>query len=256
MKLLQPKYKGGTMFWDNVPAKDASFAWGDLCVTGLNKGASLAPDPEMPKMWYNTYVYVPEERGLLEAKYLDRFVPDPEHEGEWLDVVKAQRMVGYFDKHRQEHEQQEAEREAVEKGEDVFKTPYVDVYSGDHLQVHGHELYTWDELRKKYGIYRSEWKDIKEKAGSGWDWDNLRVPWVFDRPQRNKQVSQNAYDWFDRKNKYIPTDRSYEMQEMPSVYVDKENYNKWRTGGGGGALDMAEDVVTRARAFDDHPYQM
>lgn len=269
VKLPRPKYKGGSVTWDNVPSKDAAFGWGEMAVTSLTRGASLAPDPEVDmKMWYNSYVYVPEQRSHLENQFLERFVPDPEREGEWLDAVKAQRMVEHFYNVQREHQQHEHEKELVRGGEAMFgnsttlggdpslRGHWADAYSGEQLFVAPSSFVTEKEAREKYGALRSEWKDAVDTATSGFDFANLRVPWPFGKPIRNKKVSSNLYEWYDRRNMYITSDRTYQTMELPSVYVDKENYQKWRTGGGESGLDYAADVLNKVQAVDDAHYRL
>jgi len=101
VRLPKGKYPGSRDFWDNIPAHTASFGWTEANVTPGPTG-SLQPVPQVKeKQWYNTYVYVPERRPLLERHYLERYVPGPN--GEWVDTVKAERMVEFIDEKIHEH---------------------------------------------------------------------------------------------------------------------------------------------------------
>jgi len=252
VKLPRPRFHGGREFLDNVPKRDATFAWSEICATP-GPECSLAPVPQVPaKQWYNTYVYVPEQRSHVQRHFLERYVQGPD--GEWLDVVKARRMAGYLEEHRRKAAEDEMERELVANGSSVQNTGYVDAYSGEPLRACKGQLIPQSALNDQYKLHRSEWKDFLTDQAAGWDFDNLRVAWPFGRPDRNKKISAHAYEWFDRQNPFIPTDRSYEMLELPSMYVDKENYMKWRPVGGDSPTEFMQDVSIRAQYSDDYPY--
>lgn len=93
-------------------------------------------------------------------------------------------------------------------------------------------------------------------AVPAFDYDNLRVPWIFGKIDRNKKVSQHVYDWYDRRNPRVVSDRSYKLMELPSYYVDEDLYNKWRAYGNEGVVGFSQDVATRMRYLDDYPYKM
>jgi len=257
VKLPKPRMPGGLQFWDNVPARDAMPGWTEICSTPYPDN-SLAPVPQVGcKSWYNSYVYVPEQRSHTERQFMDRFVQGPD--GEWLDAVKARRMTDFYDDHAEEEEKQRREREEIASGKSVMATPYVDCYSGSKMVNFQGMLMPEEEMLERYKLQRSDWADNMDMLANvdgGLNWDNLRIPWPFGRPDRNKKISQHAYEWFDRRNTYIPTDRSYEFLEMPSMYVDKEMYGKWRTSDDQGPLDIMQDVALRTKAFDDYPYRI
>eukprot|EP00928_Gymnodinium_smaydae_P087273 TRINITY_DN71552_c0_g1_i1.p1 TRINITY_DN71552_c0_g1~~TRINITY_DN71552_c0_g1_i1.p1 ORF type:complete len:476 (+),score=110.78 TRINITY_DN71552_c0_g1_i1:139-1566(+) len=264
--LRKPKYPGGKEFYGDVPVEAATFAHAELCATPEPE-ASLAPMPEVGcKMWYNTYLYVPEDRRAIQSggHFLERFVQG--ENGEWLDVPKARRMAEHVADMRQRDAQQRAEEQAIRNGSawswsgsgngenagGVGASEYRDPYSGETLVMYKGELLPKAELFAQHGIQESEWRSMFQLPHV--DFDNFRVPWPFGRPHRNKRVSNSAYEWFDRQNPFIPSDRSYEMLELPSTFVDKENYGKWRATGGDGPMEFASDLMTRARHFDDYPY--
>ena len=60
------------------------------------------------------------------------------------------------------------------------------------------------------------------------DYDNLRFAWPFGVRDRNKPVSQHTYDWFDRRNVYMPSDASCELVEMPSIYLERHELERRR----------------------------
>lgn len=163
-------------------------------------------------MWVNHYVYVPKEVSHLENQFLDRFVPDPFREGEWIDSVMAERMCSYYE-HKISLKARAAEAEAALQAEaamPLHETDLTDPYSGQKLYSKAGQLLTEDQLWRKYGLTASS------------------LPFSL-KPDRNKQVSQQVYDWFDRGNCYIQTDRDYEIRDMASIYVDGQMYDKGRT---------------------------
>jgi len=253
VKLPHPRFQGGPEFIDGVPKRNTTFAWTELTAT-REPECSLAPCPQVPmKSWYNSYVYVPEQRSHVERQYLERFVPGPD--GEWIDVVKARRMSSFLQDQRLKAAHAEEERRLVRTGEVVEQTDYVDQYSGEHLIACNNRLMSKAEVYQRYNIHRSDWAQAVD-AVPAFDFDNLRVPWMFGKVDRNKRVSQHAYDWFDRRNPRVTSDRSYKMMELPSSYVDEDLYNKWRAQGHDGVVGLVEDVATRARYLDDYPYQL
>lgn len=254
VKLPHPRYQGSPEFVDGLPKRNSTFAWSELAATRAPE-SSLAPVPQVPlKSWWNTYVYVPEQRSHVERQYLERYVPGPD--GEWLDVVKARRMLRFFDDHQRKAEAWQEEQNAVKSGAVVDLTDYTNAYSGEHLvAVHG-ELMPKGEVYEKYDIHKSEWGKYVDDARL-MDFDNLRTPWPFGRIDRNKKVSQHAYDYFDRRNTFIPSDRSFKMMELPSYYVDEDLYFKWRATGEDGPVGYAHDAMLRAaHPVDDYPYKL
>merc|ERR1719336_852215 len=137
------------------------------------------------------------------------------------------------------------ERAMVMSGSVVQETRYTDPYSGEHLVACRGELLPRQQLLEQYTNHYSS-TALREMVSEtqGFDFDNLRVPWPFGRPYRNKQVSQHAYDWFDRQNPYIPTDKSFELMELPSMYVDRHHYETW----GGGSVVPSYGIQPQAVA--------
>jgi hypothetical protein len=253
VKMPHPRFEGGPEFFDNVPKRNSTFAWTELCGTNQPE-CSMAPVPQVgAKSWYNTTLYVPEQRSHVERQYLERFVPGPN--GEWLDVVKARRMTTFLEEQRQQFEEQELERQLVKSGDVVQMTDFTDAYSGEELVACNNQLLTKQQVYDRYNLMRSDWGK-KVDGIPRFDFDNLRQPWPFGRVDRNKRISQHAYDWFDRRNPRIVSDRSYKLMELPSYYVDEDLYGKWRATQSNGVLGSAEDVAIRAQHFDDFPYQM
>eukprot|EP00927_Polykrikos_kofoidii_P014875 TRINITY_DN16586_c0_g1_i1.p1 TRINITY_DN16586_c0_g1~~TRINITY_DN16586_c0_g1_i1.p1 ORF type:complete len:715 (+),score=108.25 TRINITY_DN16586_c0_g1_i1:77-2146(+) len=130
---------------------------------------------------------------------------------------------------------------------------YVDPYSGQPLVVYRGQLLSKAELFAEHGISESKARNAGAEAKK-FDFDNFRIPWPFGRHDWNKKVSQNVYDWFDRENPFISSDKSYQILELPSMYVDAEQYGTWRARQS--SFDYAGDVVTRASYFDDYPYKV
>lgn len=225
VKLPRAKYHGSPEFYGGIPKRDATFAWAELCAT-QSPDHSLAPVPQVAtKQWYNTYLYVPEEPSHTERQFLERFVQGPD--GEWVDVVKARRMTSYLSETREKAMVERMERAMVMSGH-VHETRYTDPYSGAHLLACRGELVPRQHLEEQYHThYSHDTLQQMVSEGQGFDFDNLRVPWPFGRIDRNKQVSQHAYDWFDRQNPYIPTDKSFEFLELPSMFIDKQQYEKY-----------------------------
>lgn len=227
MRLPKPRYPGSPEFYGGVPKRSSTFAWSEICATRDQEGASLAPVPQTQmKSWYNSYIYQPEERSHDERQFLDRFVQGPN--GEWIDVIKARRMSSFMDEKRQQAMVRQMERAMVMSGSVVQQTGYTDPYSGEHLVACRGKLLPKQQLLEQYSDHYSAGA-LQEMVGEvqgAFDFDNLRVPWPFGRPYRNKQVSQHVYDWFDRNNPYIPTDRSCELMELPSMFVDVHHYNR------------------------------
>jgi hypothetical protein len=253
VKLPHPRFAGGPEFVDGVPKKNATFAWTEICGT-REPECSMAPVPQVPmKSWYNTYVYIPEQRSHVERQYLERYVPGPD--GEWIDVIKARRMASYMDEQRMKAAQVAEEQKAVASGEVVELTDYMDQYTGEHLVACEGKLMSKNEVYQRYNITKSDW-GRQVDAVPAFDYDNLRVPWLFGKVDRNKMVSQHAYDWFDRRNPRVVSDRSYKLMELPSYYVDEDLYQKWRAYGGNGLGGLAQDVAVRSNYIDDYPYKM
>jgi hypothetical protein len=253
VKLPHPRYEGAPEFIDGVPKRNSTFAWTELCGTNSPE-CSMAPVPQVrEKTWYNSRVYIPEQRSHVERQYLERFVPGPN--GEWLDVVKARRMTTFLEEQRKKYEEEEEERRLVKSGDVVELTDYTDTYTGEELVACNNQLLTKQQVYERYNIHRSDWGKRVDKIPA-FDFDNLRSPWPFGKVDRNKRVSQHAYDWFDRRNPRIVSDRSYRIMELPSYYVDEDLYGKWRAQPPKGVLGTAEDALTRAQHFDDYPYQM
>lgn len=253
VKLPHPRYQGGPEFIDGVAKRNSTFAWTELCGS-REPECSLAPVPQVPmKSWYNSYVYVPEQRSHVERQYLERFVPGPD--GEWIDVVKARRMSSFLQEQTLKAAQAEEERRLVRSGDVVEQTDYVDQYTGEHLVACNNQLMSKAEVYQRYNIHKSDWSQTTDKIPA-YDFDNLRVPWIFGKVDRNKKVSQQTYDWFDRRNPHVTSDRSYKIMELPSYYVDEDLYNKWRAFGHDGVTGLAEDLTIRSRYLDDYPYQM
>merc|ERR1719424_981242 len=253
VKLPHPRYEGGPQFIDGVAKANTTFAWTELCGT-REPECSLAPSPQVPmKSWYNSYLYVPEQRSHVERQYLERFVPGPD--GEWIDVVKARRMSGFLAEQSLKAAQANEEQRLVRNGDAIEMTDYVDQYSGEHLVACNNRLMSKAEVYQRYNIHKSDWAQQVD-ALPQFDYDNLRIPWIFGKVDRNKKVSQGAYDWFDRRNPRVVSDRSYKLMELPSYYVDEDMYNKWRPHGNPGVVGLGQDVATRARYLDDYPYQL
>lgn len=250
VKLPKAKHPGGMTFWDNVPAHQASFAWTEANVT-LGPTGSLQAVPGVPeKVWYNQYIYVPEERPMLERHYLERFAKGPN--GEWIDTVKAQRMVSFIDDKLEEYRKEAQYGQDMQAGVGVEATKYVDAYSGQRLVSFAGQLHGEQDLMRQYKVSRSDWKEIVDTAQGGYSFDNLRVPWPFAPPERNKKITQQCYEWFDRRNPYISSDRRYEIMELQSAYLDKDQYDMWRAKGGSGPLDFMADLQDYYSSIDGH----
>merc|ERR1719321_2130798 len=102
------------------------------------------------------------------------------------------------------------------------------------------------QLMDEYNIHTSEFRQMIKDLVPPMDFDNFRVGWPGAAPpDRNKSTSQAAYDWYDRQNPFIQSDRSYKFVELASVYADAENYHKWRDVGGHNPVDLLQDIGTR-----------
>lgn len=231
VKLPRPRFEGAPEFYGTIPKRSSTFAWSELCVTP-DPECSLSPVPQTQKMWYNTYIYVPEQHSHVERQYLERFVQGPN--GEWLDVVKARRMIRYFDAQREKDIRDQIERQMLMSGAAMHNTGYTDAYSGEPLVACRGELASRETILEEHGIHRSAAELAKlmmQDARSQADVDNLRLPWPFGAPCRNKKISQQTYDWFDRNsNPYVATDRSVEIIELPSMYVDRSHHERELAG--------------------------
>jgi hypothetical protein len=193
------------------------------------------------KQWYNTYMYVPERTSHRERQFLERYVQGPD--GEWLDIVKARRMSNFYEEQRLQHMKEKMERAMITTGTAVQQTQYTDAYSGEHLVACGGELLPKQVLYDQYDIHSrsAEMKETLQRTKEDMDFDNLRVAWPFGAPHRNKKISPYTYEWFDRRNGAIPSDKSFEIVEMPSSYVDRETY-EMMYGGGLRANEAARDA--------------
>mmetsp|Transcript_85915 Transcript_85915/g.243665 ORF Transcript_85915/g.243665 Transcript_85915/m.243665 type:complete len:343 (-) Transcript_85915:222-1250(-) len=232
VKAPRPRYAGAPEFYGNIPKASSTFAWPELCVTA-DPDWSLSPSPDLEKHWWNTYIYVPERHSHVERQFLERFVPGPD--GEWLDVVKARRMTNYFDHRRETERKERIEREVLMSGAAMQNTGYVDAYSGEPLVVCQGELASRETILQEHNVHRSAAELARlmaQDARTQADFDNLRVPWPFGTPYRNKKIAQHTYDWFDRggNNPYIQSDRDMTIYELPSMYVDEEHYHNLAGG--------------------------
>lgn len=253
VRLPHPRFVGAPEFVDGLPKRSTTFAWTELCAT-REPECAMAPVPQVPeKTWYNTYVYVPEQRSHVERQYLERFVPGPD--GEWIDVVKARRLTSFLEEQKRKADMVEEEKRLVESGDVVEMTDFVDAYNGEQLVSCNNRLMTKSEVYERYNIHKSDWGAYVD-AVPKFEYDNLRIPWVFGKVDRNKKVSQHVYDWYDRRNPNVVSDRSYKLMELPSYYVDEDLYNKWRATGRNGLMGVADDMATRAKYIDDYPYRM
>lgn len=282
--LSQPMYPGGQKFYGDVPANQAVFAYSELCASE-DPEAALAPVPSIAaKQWYNTYLYLPQERraNLEGGQFFDRFVQGID--GEWLDVPKARRMAGHFQEQQVHAQRAKAVREAILAGaggwagtglgralglgghddhdasgfsagpvgmpsgvggagragpggtthqrvgvgfDTVGQTGYQDPYSAQPLVAYHGKLLPMDQLMAEHNVALPAWQSAVGHVDD-WDFANLRCPWPFGRPYRNKQVSGPVYENFDRRSPYIPTDQSYKILNFASSFVDEQQYHRWR----------------------------
>jgi len=233
IKAPQSRFVGSPEFYGNVRKQDATFAWSEVGITP-DPECDLAPDPRTQKMWYNTYCYRPEQSSHKEKHFLERYVQGPN--GEWLDVIKARRMTKYFDEKREHDMKMRLEQQLLLSGAPMKNTGYTDAYSGEALIECRGELASRETVLMEYGVHRSATEVAKlalRDARAQADWDNLRVPWPFGAAYRNKKVSQHTYDWFDRNhNPYVPTDKSVEIVELPSMYIDSVQHSRELAGDG------------------------
>lgn len=221
----RPRTPGGPEFYGAVPKNSATFAWSELCATP-GPEASLAPVPQIPmKSWYNSYVYQPEQSSHEDRQFLQRFVKG--ENGEWIDVVKARRLVDAMEEQRQKQMRESIEREMILSGAGTQKTHYMDPYTGEKLVACRGKLETQRALYEEYHIHQG---NVLPQDQSLFDFDNLRLAWPFAQPDRNKLVSQHTYDWFDRRNMYIPRDDSCNLVEMRSMILDEAELTRWWHG--------------------------
>jgi len=219
--------QGGVDFFGSVPKRSSTFAWSEFCVSP-DPDCDLAPSPGVQKQWYNTYLYCPEQQSHEERQFLERFVEGPD--GEWVDVIKAQRMMRYYDERREREVKDALTRQMLLSGAAMRNSHYVDAYSGEPLvECHG-DLDTKENIIEEHGIHRAGAElavQAARDAVDDTDWDNLRLPWPFGQPYRNKVLSHHTYEWFDRNhNPHVPTDRSVEMIELPTMYMDSVEYEQ------------------------------
>lgn len=134
----------------------------EVCATPW-PDSSMTPAPQGPmKMWYNSYVYVPENRSHLERQYLDRFIPGPN--GDWLDSVKAKQMTEFFEEKQFEDIRKDEEKamiNAAVSGSSLFgfgsepedsmlqATQYTDAYTGKPLHWFRGRLVYKEELEEE-----------------------------------------------------------------------------------------------------------
>lgn len=278
VKLPHPRYHGAPEFVDGIPKRTSTFAWTELCGT-REPECAMTPVPQVQeKSWYNSYVYIPEQRSHVERQYLERYVQGPD--GEWIDVVKARRMCSFFDEQKLKADEEREEQKLVKSGEVIKRTDYLDAYSGEHLiacenmvrapeispetrglpkrhtgealidTVPGARLMTKAEVYDRYGIHKSEWGKYVD-TDPIFEFDNLRVPWPYGQVDRNKKVSQHLYDWFDRRNPHVVSDKSYNMMELPSYYVDEDLYGLWRPKGGV-PKDQEQELAYRSQYLEGY----
>eukprot|EP00931_Biecheleriopsis_adriatica_P087829 TRINITY_DN62244_c0_g1_i1.p1 TRINITY_DN62244_c0_g1~~TRINITY_DN62244_c0_g1_i1.p1 ORF type:complete len:319 (+),score=48.32 TRINITY_DN62244_c0_g1_i1:71-958(+) len=222
----RPRTQGGPEFYGAVPKHSATFAWSELCATP-GPEAALAPVPQIPmKSWYNSYVYMPEQTSHDDRQFLQRFVKGDN--GEWIDVVKARRLVDAMDQQREKQMREAIEREMVLSGAGTQKTHYIDPYTGEKLIASRGKLESERALYEEYHIHQGARELMHQE--SLFDFDNLRLNWPFALPDRNKPISQHTYDWFDRRNMYIPNDQSCNVLELRSMFIDETELTRWWHG--------------------------
>lgn len=227
IKPPRSRFVGSPEFYGSLPKRDATFAWSELGITP-DPECDLAPEAGVQKMWYNTYIYQQERTSHKERHFLERFVQGPD--GEWLDVVKARRMSRFYAEKREQEMKEQLEQQMLLSGSAMRSTGYTDAYSGEALIDCRGQLATRESMLEEYGVNRSATEIAKQAvkdARAQADWDNLRIPWPFGSAHRNKKISQHTYDWFDRNhNPYVPTDKSVEIFELPSMYIDSVQHER------------------------------
>jgi hypothetical protein len=223
VKLPKPRMPGAPNL---VATRNAIMGCGGELTASGHPDYSLAPARgQGTKSWYNTYLYVPEERSHIENQYLERFVQSPD--GSWIDVCKCRRMAKFT---RELQEKAMAEEE-VRGWSGVSDTAYTEPYSGEPLFAFKGELLLRGEMYARYGHHRSrKWQQVIEQMRPV-DWDNLRFPpWPFGEPQgdTSKRIAPEVYEWYDRRNTFMPSDDHYEILNLANSYADAETYNMWR----------------------------
>jgi hypothetical protein len=228
----KPRFPGGTEFYGPIPKNSTTFTWSEICATP-GPEASLAPVPQVAmKSWYNTYVYTPEQTSHEDRRFLQRFTQGPD--GEWVDVVKARRLNKYMEESRLKQMREAMEKDLVSSGAATRTTHYVDPYTGEKLVACRGQLLPEQTLYAEYDIHKRN----SLTAEPWFDFDNLRINWPFDAPDRNKIVSQHTYDWFDRRNMYITSDKSVELVELDSMYLEKTELERWWHSNPGNATQL------------------
>jgi len=241
LNLPRGRTQGGAEFWDEVRNADTQMNLTEANVTPGSCG-SLQPLPYGPeKMWYNTYVYVQAaEKMSAPVEFQERFYEAPRskreehelrmkyghnvpyHNQVFVDAWRKQRHEAFLEMKARKDLEDKLIRDSIISGEAITDTSYNDAYSGQHLvSVAGH-LVERDDIDTAFKIEHT-WKDSLNAWIHGWDYDNIRTPWPFSPPQRNKQVSQSAYNYFDRDqyaNPYIKRDEDFEFVELENSYAD------------------------------------
>lgn len=217
IKLPKQISKGGQEFLDYYKGSER-------CVSrrpeyGLEATAEI---PE--KTWLNHYVYTPEKRSHADRQFLQRYKEGPD--GVWLDTVKAQRLSGFINTHRKKGEADDTLRDLIAQGAAVPEGTYNDAYNGAPMALIRGEMVETEKLKEIYRGHRSEWKDKLRDLAESADFDNLRIEWPFGRPDRNKRLSMDVYNGFDRNCDAVKADRDYPIYEMPSMYVEQTHFNR------------------------------
>lgn len=241
LNLPRGRTQSGAESWDEIRHADTQMMTTEANVTPGACG-SLQPLPYGPdKMWYNTYVYVnAEDKSVVPREYLERYYEKPRtreeehdlrmqyghnipyHNQTYIDAWRKQTHIQFLRNKAIKEAADKAERDAIVSGEAVTDTVYNDCYSGQHLVAVAGHLVEQNDLDTRFKIEHT-WKDSLNAFIKGWDYDNLRTPWPFSPPQRNKQINAPAYNYFDRDHKahpYIQRDDDYNFVELENSYAD------------------------------------
>lgn len=200
-----------------------------LTEANASRGCTGAPHPSegvAEKHYYNTYTYWRKDdphttpaHVLRDKEFTGRFVEAAN--GVWQDTWAMARHDEFIDEKVAKEIEEEREREAIESGEALRDTPYVDKYSTAHLIAVGTKLCDRGDIQARFKIRNDNWQDDPgDPDKAAFSFDTLRCFWPFDPPQRNKIIHDRVYGFYDRRNPCIGRDEDYNIVEMNCAYVD------------------------------------
>ncbi|CAD7971669.1 unnamed protein product [Amoebophrya sp. A120] len=190
------------------------------------------------KLYQNEWVFTPGEEQVFCSDVLEKAGYDEHGHAIYYDrprrELKAKLAADRIEDGRRELlAREQAEHQAVENAA-IQKPHYYDSYSGATLvQRNGKYVAAAEQPMA--------WDSIFDDL---FDFDNFRIRWPYDDPDRNKLLHQDVYDWYDRANPYLERDEDVMITETASAYVEEKP-----TLDPGGFFAALDDVLESLKPY-------